>query len=476
MAAVLGAAALAAVGAGPASGQQRLVDPIPETIPPSDVGVGLRTVADGLVNPITGVAPRRDRNHLYVLEQRGVLWQVDIARHARREGDGRGDKRRSKRIFADLRSLLVPLGCFDINYDERGALGLAFDPNYRRNGLLYTYTSEPHAGGPATPCASATPDHDNVVREWRVPRPRSSRAVVDPSSGREVLRDTHPQFNHNAGALNFGPDGMLYIADGDGGGADDQGPGHVEGGNAQSLGTILGKILRIDPHRGPNGEPYTVPDDNPFVNVDGARPEIWAYGFRNPFRTSFDRRTGDFYVADVGQNSIEEVNVVQRGGNYGWRLKEGSFAFVPGTETEDGFVTDAVVPGLLNDPIAEYDHCRGPVNPDGSCTPEGIAVVGGYVYRGREFEALRGHYVFGDFGQNFFASTGRLFQLGDDDEVLELLHNGEQLNRSLLGIGEDARGELYVMSKTGGAPGNVGVTDENNSSGTVQLIVPEDEE
>ena len=219
-----------------------------------------------------------------------------------------------------------------------------------------------------------------------------------------------------------------------------------------------------------------MPDDNPFVDVDGARPEIWAYGFRNPFRTSFDRRTGDFYVADVGQNSIEEVNVVQRGGNYGWRLKEGSFAFVPGTETEDGFVTDAVVPGLLNDPIAEYDHCRGPVNPDGSCTPEGIAVVGGYVYRGREFEALRGHYVFGDFGQNFFASTGRLFQLGDDDEVLELLHNGEQLNRSLLGIGEDARGELYVMSKTGGAPGNVGVTDENNSSGTVQLIVPEDEE
>ena len=199
-----------------------------------------------------------------------------------------------------------------------------------------------------------------MVSEWAVRDPDAKQITVDPASRRVLMRVDKPQFNHNGGELAFGRDKMLYISLGDGGNADDEGPGHVPGGNAQSLadGNVLGKVLRIDPHgsNSANGQ-YGIPEDNPFVGAPGA-DEIWAYGFRNPYRFSFDRKSGRLLVADVGQNDIEEVDDVQAGGNYGWAVKEGTFLFEPGGPTVDGSVTanSPGVPAGLSDPIAEYDH------------------------------------------------------------------------------------------------------------------------
>jgi glucose/arabinose dehydrogenase len=313
------------------------------------------------------------------------------------------------------------------------------------------------------------------VTEWRVDSPRSSKAVVDPASAREVLRNPHPQFNHNGGELRFGRDGMLYVAIGDGGAADDQGPGHVPGGNAQDLSSLNGKILRLDPNAGSHSPGYSVPRGNPFVSTPGARGEIWALGFRNPYKMSFDRRTGDLYVADVGQNDVEEVDRVTRGGNYGWPVKEGTFAF-DNNGAGNGFVTGDAVSGPYIDPIAQYDHCLGPVSPTlvGPCPAlEGVAIVGGFVYRGDDIDALRGRYVFGDYSRNFFASDGRLFTASRrGGPVTELaLTSGPRLGTSVLGIGEDAHGELYVLGKTGAKPGNAGITDPTNMTGTVMKVV-----
>lgn len=453
----------------------RVPDPIPDLIQHGDVTVGLDTVASGFVAPVTATFAPRDNKHLYVAEQGGKIWSISMS--------GDGQRAGSPRLFTDISAVGLNLGCFFINYDERGLFGVAFHPDYRRNGLLYTYQSQPHKGAPkldANQCNSTLPDHDNVVTEWHVKNPRSSKAVVDPTSAREVLRVDHPQFNHNGGELRFGPDGMLYVSIGDGGQADDQGPGHTDpGGNAQDLSNLHGKILRIDPMSGSSVPGYSVPADNPFVGTAGAKGEIWAYGFRNPYKMSFDSETGDLYVADVGQNDVEEIDVVTRGMNYGWPVKEGSFAFDQ-NGAGPGFVTADTVSGPYVDPIAEYDHCKGPVAPDlaGPCPkPEGVAIVGGFVYRGHEIEELRGHYVFGDYSTNFFASAGRLFYLDDNHQVKEFNLDGQrELGLGLLGIGQDSRGELYVLGKSGAVPGNTGVTDATNTSGVVQKLVPVDDD
>jgi hypothetical protein len=181
-------------------------------------------------------------------------------------------------------------------------------------------------------------------------------------------------------------------------------------------------------------------------------------------------------VADVGQNDIEEIDIVTRGMNYGWPIKEGTFAF--SRQNLPGFVTGDQVTGPFVDPIAEYDHCIGPVAPNlvGPCPrAEGIAIIGGFVYRGKEIEELRGHYVFGDYSQNFFKSAGRLFYLDDQNQIKEFRLAGmSELGSSVLGIGQDARGELYVLGKTGAVPGNVGITDPNNTTGAVRKLTPAD--
>jgi glucose/arabinose dehydrogenase len=430
-------ALLVAITATP-SAAQPLDDPIPSSIKPGGIPLRLEPVTAGLTAPNWGIAAPGDPERLFVVDQPGIVWAVSLA-----SGE--------KSVFLDVSDRLVPLGAFGPGtFDERGLLGLAFHPDYASNGLLYTYTSEPVSGAAdfSTMPPGTTANHQSVVAEWTVPDPTDADSVVDLDTRRELMRIDEPQFNHNAGALVFGPDGFLYISLGDGGNEDDQGAGHSPQGNAQDPSNVLGKILRIDPtgSDSANGS-YGIPEDNPFVDDPAFVPEIWAYGFRNPFRFSFDSATGSLLVADVGQNDIEEVDVVTGGGNFGWRVKEGSFLFDPNGD-EPGFVT-AHRPGEpagLIDPIAEYDH------------DEGIAVVGGFVYRGEAVPGLRGRFVFGDFARSF-TEFGRLFFLSAAGRIREVrLVGQDSLGLKLDGFGQDAAGELYVLGNTTGTPfGDTGV-------------------
>lgn len=431
-------------------GNPGLEDPLPEPITKGGVHIQLDAVATGLAAPIWGTFAPGSGDRLFVADQSGVLWVVDLA-----TGD-RGE-------FLSVSDRLVELGVFGPGtFDERGLLGVAFHPDYATNGLLYTYTSEPWSGTPdfSTIPPGSQADHHTVILEWHVPNPGDPQAVVNPGSARELLRIDQPQFNHNAGALNFGHDGMLYISLGDGGGADDRdgeeffgGPiiGHGLDGNGQNAENVLGTVLRIDPDgsNSANGQ-YGIPADNPFVDpVDPRIDEIFAFGFRNPFRFSFDMVSGDLYLADVGQNDIEEVDVVTAGGNYGWNLKEGSFFFDP-NDNDPGFVTDIDPGGLPDDlinPRAEYDH------------DEGIAIIGGFVYRGSKIPVLAGRYVFGDWSLAFLANNGRLFYLDESDEIMEFQLVGmSELGMSLQGFAQDADGEIYVLANSTGTPfGDTGV-------------------
>jgi glucose/arabinose dehydrogenase len=426
-------------------------DVIPEPIPASDVAVGFDTVADGFTTPLWGINAPGDPSRIYIADQVGKVWAIKVDPET---GKSVPDRLLFLDVGVDGLDLLVPLGAFGPGtFDERGLLGLAFHPLYRSNGLVYTYTSEP-AEGPLD--FSTLPDgvpanHHSVIREWHVSRPNRGEATVDPASSRVLLRIAEPQFNHNAGALVFGRDRMLYIAVGDGGAADDQGLGHAPGGNGQDLsaGNVLGKILRIDPQGtdSANGQ-YGIPGDNPFVGSDAA-DEIYAYGFRNPFRISVDQHRGRIHVADVGQNDIEEIDVLVRGGNYGWPVKEGSFLFDM-NGSDPGFTTDlspGVPPGMI-DPIAEYDH------------DEGISVTGGFVYRGPALRELRGSYVFGDFTRSFAGPQGRVFHLATDGAIAELGEPG----MFVTGLAQNKRGEMYVLGTQNVAP--VGTT------GTISRIVP----
>jgi len=444
----------------------------------------LKVIADGLVQPLKAKVAPGEPGRFYVVNQSGQLNAVEIATGAKVE-------------FLNVSSRLVPVGVLGPGtFDERGFLGLAFHPNYASNGKFYTYTSEPFLGVaptfPTTMPAGSDPNHQDVVAEWH------ANSVGNPAAGatfvRELMRIDHPQFNHNAGDITMGPDGKLYIPDGDGGGADDQDGdqsinpppgviGHQGDGNAQKLNTPLGKVLRIDVDgsNGPGGR-YGIPSDNPFVGTAGALGEIWAYGLRNTYRMSFDTATGALIGGDVGQNDIEEVNVIVKGGNYGWPLKEGTKCFNPGgTDTQpiEGFATDTncphAIPAGLIDPIAQYDT-----------DTEGVSVIAGFVYHGSLFPQLKNRYVFGEFSRIFqFPSGpdnyGRLFYLQEKGfkktglrtikEFKGLAEEAARLgltdpNRpaaefaqsiSVQGWGQDNDGEIYVLgSRTGRAVGTGG--------------------
>ena len=434
-----------------AGGDAGLGNPIETTIQSGPIQVGLDIVARGMTAPEFGInSPlSSDANRLFVTDQNGILWDVNLTTG-------------TKRVFLDLSGQIVQLGIAGPGtFDERGLLAVAFSPDYASNGLIYTFQTEPFAR-PADfttlPPGTIPENGQSVISEWHVPDPASPNSKVDPTSERELLRIDKPQFNHNGATLFFGPqDRRLYVSLGDGGAADDQGPGHNPAtGNGQDLTTVLGKVLRIDPNPAAAGATpsangrYSIPNDNPFVGTAGARHEIWAFGLRNPFRYSFDTGTtpARLILADVGQNDIEEVDVIQKGKNYGWRVKEGSFLFDP-NGADPGFVT-ANSPGSpagLTDPIAEYDH------------DEGVAVVGGFVYHGANpgLAALRGRYVFGDFARRF-NNHGRLFEIDPnrvtpnpaDNTITELTPG--PLSISLLGFGQDARGELYVLGNATGTP------------------------
>ncbi|MEP6956301.1 MAG: PQQ-dependent sugar dehydrogenase [Chthoniobacterales bacterium] len=302
---------------------------------------------------------------------------------------------------------------------------------------------------------SGSPDNRCVVTEWQVSP--SNGNEVDLSSRRDVLRIAHPQRNHNGGKIAFRPsDRYLYIAIGDGGNANDVGDGHTPNlGNAQDLSRLLGKILRIDPLAPPqnpgsadplsgNGR-YRNPASNPFLN-GGGLAEIYAYGFRNPYRFSFDATADRLLVGDVGQNTIEEVDLVQIGRNYGWNRKEGSFLFHPGS----GSVSPDPNPDpTLVNPVFQYDH------------GDGISVIGGSVYRGSALPALSGKYVFGDFLKPSIGG-GRLFYGDLAEGVIRELRvggNPRALNFQIRAFGSDAANELYILA-------------ENAGEGQVLKIVP----
>ncbi len=269
-----------------------------------------------------------------IAEQSGLVLALDA-------GGGGGH------VFLDLRRQVSRDG------NEEGLLGLAVDPDVAATGWIYAYYSV--RGG---------------ERRTRLARFSAADGLADAASELVILEIAQPFSNHNGGALRFGPDGMLYIGVGDGGSAGDP------GGNGQDLGTLLGSILRIDVRSASPAQRYRIPDDNPFVGVEGARGEIWAYGLRNPWRMAFDPGSGALWVGDVGQNRIEEVDRIVRGGNYGWNRLEGDDCYRP---------REGCDPEGMEPPVATYDH------------REGCSVTGGVVYRGRAVPELDGAYVFGDF-------------------------------------------------------------------------------
>lgn len=398
-------------------------DLIARDIPVGDIAIELEKVASGFAQlPLQALASPVSSSFLYVVDQAGQVHELDLATG-------------QTRLFMDVEDRLVELD----GYDERGLLGFAFHPDYQANGLVYTYTSEPVSGAAdfSTLAAGETADHQSVIVEWNVPDPSASTATVDAASASELLRIDQPQANHNGGALAFDADGYLYITLGDGGAGDDQGMGHVPGGNGQDEGNVLGSVLRIDPlgNDSANGN-YGIPPDNPFV---GAAPpdEIFATGLRNPFRLFIDAATGEMWLPDAGQNDIEEINLLTSGANYGWNWKEGSFFFDP-NGAAPGFATELEnpdAPAGLTDPVAEYDQ------------GEGIALIGGAVYRGSEIPGLEGMYVFGDYAGN--AGEGRLFYL-DGETIREF--DMVPLGAILTAVGQDGDGEILVLTNEAGVP------------------------
>ena len=348
--------------------------------------------------------------------------------------------------FLDLRDRIVPLMT---NFDERGLLGLAFHPDYAENGRFFVFYSAPlRTGAPAGwNCTSH-------ISEFLV---SADPNRADPGSERILLQVDKPQFNHNGGTIVFGPDGYLYISVGDGGGGNDMGLGHVEdwyadnaGGNGQDItDNLLGSILRIDVD---GGAPYAVPPDNPFVGREGL-DEIWAYGFRNPYRISFDGSR--LFAGDAGQGLWEEVSLVVKGGNYGWNVKEGNRCF----DAENSGVSPARCPSTapggvpLRDPVIQYSNANNPVG------GIGLVVVGGHVYRGRELPQLRGRYIFGDWSRSFTQPDGTLLSAQSRNRGLWRIQGiridrrrGGRLGHFILGFGRDSRGEVYVLTSDSVSP------------------------
>lgn len=402
----------------------------PPTPDPTAPLIGLQPVASGLTSPVKLVPVPDGSGRLFVVDLIGVIRVID----------GNGSLR--DQPFLDLRDRMVTLST---TYDERGLLGLAFHPNFQSNGKFYVFYSAPPSG--LTPAGF---NCENRVSQFFV---SSDVNRGDAGTEKILLRIQKPQANHNGGDIAFGPDGFLYISSGDGGGANDVGIGHAtQIGNAQDKTSLLGKILRIDVN---NGDPYGIPADNPFATSNSARREIFAWGFRNPYRFSFDLG-GDhrLFAGDVGQNLFEEVDIVQRGGNYGWNVREGAGCFDPNHPNAPPANCDNVGPdgSGLTAPILDYPHS----DPTGG--PAGISVIGGHIYRGASVPELSGRYVFGDLARSG-TSSGSLFvatqQLGGSWEFVEVGiagNTGNALNAYLFGMGQDSNGEVYLLTSNNIGP------------------------
>lgn len=374
--------------------------------------IELQLVEEGFNSPVELLESPDDSDRLFVVDRIGFIKIIG--------NDG---------VFLDIRDKMVELRS---SFDERGLLGLAFHPDFRNNGRFFAYYSAPlREQGPEGW------DHTSRISEFKV-SDDPNKAAID--SEKIIMEIDEPQFNHDGGQLLFGPDDYLYIAVGDGGNADDVGLGHTgDIGNAQDTSNLLGSILRIDVD---NGEPYAIPEDNPFVGKEG-RDEIYAYGLRNPYRMSFDKTTDRLFAGDVGQNVWEEVNIIEKGKNYGWNIKEGTHCF--NTENPNESPEECTYNGELVDPILEYNHDFG------------ISVIGGFVYIGNSMPELQGKYVFGDWSTNFVTGNGLLFiaeEINNKWNITETI----ELDSFLLGFGQDAENEIYVLTTDSTGPtGNTGM-------------------
>lgn len=408
----------------------------------SPVAIGVKKLATGLVSPVQLVQTSGEHGRRYVVDQVGVIWGLN------RRGDLRSHP------FLDIRSKITPL---DPAYDERGLLGLAFHPRFAHNGRFFVFYT-----APPRPSAPAGYDNTTTIAEYRA---GPKRLYASASSERIILQIDHPQSNHNGGTVAFGPDGYLYISIGDGGAGNDVALGHVEdwyaknaGGNGQDIThNLLGNILRIDVDPSTYAAPYTIPATNPFVGRRGL-DEIWAYGFRNPYRFSFDiGGDHDLLSMDAGQELWEEVSRVVRGGNYGWNVKEGTHCF----NTDHPNFSRPTCPNMdpttgkrLRDPVIEFANAGQP----GGLS---FTVVGGVVYRGNQVPALAGRYVYGGAASSFTAPSGRLFVSTPRPSGLWTLHemriDGYRLGYFVKGFGQDKFGEVYIMaSKALGPSGTTG--------------------
>jgi len=408
------------------------------TLPPVSVsgadaksGVGLKLVAEGFVSPSNLIPLDDGSGRLLIADQVGTIHVLSK------------DGKLSDRLFFDIRDRMVKVR---ESFDERGLLGVALHPRFKDNRKLYIFYS-----GPLRQGAPAGFDHTSRISEFKVKA--DDYAQVDPTSERLLLEIDKPQDNHNCGRIAFGPDGYLYIGTGDGGGANDTQPGHTPGlGNGQDTTKLLGKILRIDVDK---GSPYAIPSDNPFADGQKGRPEIYAYGMRNPWGMSFDRGgTHELFAADVGQARFEEVDIIVKGGNYGWNLREGFHGFdpkQPNQAAEDAAKVGGFGEPLL-DPILEYKNLTGFRN---APPPRGMSVTGGYVYRGKALPQWEGRYVFGDWSSNWAVPDGRLFVATRpaaggkvwSTEVVETVSPAEgKIPAFIVAFGQDADGELYVLT------------------------------
>jgi hypothetical protein len=321
--------------------------------------------------------------------------------------------------------------------DERGLLGLAFHPDFATNGRFFVFYS-----GPLQPSGPSGFDHTNYVAEYTV-TPGADQADV--SVEKILLAMDHPQANHNAGMIAFGQDGFLYISVGDGGGGNDNAAGHVEGGNGQDITqNLLGSILRIDVS---NAENYGIPSDNPFAGIEGA-DEIYAFGFRNPYRFSFDPN-GNVIAADAGQELYEEIDLVEKGGNYGWNIKEGSHCFDPDNAEVSPMscASEDALGNPLLDPVLEFKNSKS--FSDGL----GNVSIGGYVYEGDDVSDLNGKYIFGVLTQDAEGMNGAIFAADRSGSTWEYekLEISNGLNEYVLGFGKDKSGEVYVLTNSGTA-------------------------
>lgn len=345
--------------------------------------------ADGKANPLRPIVLTHagdGSNRVFLATQHGVIHVFPNEPTAT-----------TTRVFLDLTDRVR----YDDKSNEEGFLGLAFHPKFRENGELFVfYTPKAEKG---------------VNRVSRFRTRKGDPHQADPASEEVLLRFEKPFWNHDGGTIAFGPDGMLYVTHGDGGSGNDPYD------NGQNLRSLLGKILRIDVNKRDMGKAYAIPADNPFVKVQEARPEIWAYGFRNVWRMAFDSQTGQLWAADVGQNLYEEINLVQAGGNYGWNRREGLHPFgARGTGPRNEYL----------DPIWEYHH------------DVGKSITGGSVYRGKRHPELAGAYIYGDY-----VST-KIWALRYDPAQKRVTENRPIADRKrpILSFGQDQDGELYLLT------------------------------